>query len=317
MHSQDLSNTDSPRGPRPYARNGEITADTPWPEGMHRVALGVEYNGTAFRGFQVQSHDSLTVQGYLHEALSQVAAEPITLVCAGRTDSGVHATGQVVHFDTLASRPPKAWFMGANTKLPDGIAIRWAQAVMPQFHARFSAQSRTYRYLIHNVPTRPALMAKQVTWDKRKLNIDAMRQAASVLVGEHDFSAFRASQCQAKHPVRRIDYLHIGVRGDFIIVEIRANAFLHHMVRNIVGVLLAIAAGEADVGWAEQVLSSRDRTQGGVTAHPYGLYLVDVVYDECFGLPKCRPGPTLLSEPLGAFDHSASMDACIGGQTVR
>ncbi|WP_317929933.1 tRNA pseudouridine(38-40) synthase TruA [Halioxenophilus sp. WMMB6] len=265
---------------------------------MQRIALGVEYNGGLFRGFQVQKHDPKTVQGMLHLALSDIAAEPIELVCAGRTDAGVHASGQVIHFDTMAERPLKAWTMGVNTKLPDQIAVQWSKAVPFSFHARFSAQSRTYRYIILNSPTRPGIQNGLVTWDKRCLDLTVMRQAAALLEGEHDFSSFRAAQCQAKSPVRTIHYLKIIEHSPFIIIEVSANAFLHHMVRNIVGVLTTIAAGEKPLSWVNHVLEARDRCQGGVTAPAAGLYLVNVAYPGNFGLPGSRPGPGFLEIPL-------------------
>lgn len=283
---------------RIYTRNCEVTADVPMPSGMQRVALGVEYQGASFRGFQAQKHDPQTVQGYLQKALSWVADETITLVCAGRTDAGVHATGQVVHFDTLAVRPNKAWVHGVNARLPDGIAVNWAENVPASFHARFSARNRTYRYLVQNTPARPAILSQQVTWEKKPLSVEHMREAASFLIGEHDFSAFRASQCQARSPVRTMEYINILEQGRFLVVEIQANAFLHHMVRNIMGVLLHIGAGFQSVGWAKAVLDSRDRSQGGVTAPAQGLYLVNVDYPKEFTIPTRLPGPLMLEHPL-------------------
>ncbi|WP_111641978.1 tRNA pseudouridine(38-40) synthase TruA [Marinimicrobium alkaliphilum] len=284
-----------------YRRNGEIFPDTPWPEGMRRVALAVEYNGGAFHGFQTQRSGVVTVQQSLEQALSAVAAEPITLVCAGRTDAAVHATGQIVHFDTLAQRPMKAWIQGTRAHLPHGISVRWAQEVPPGFHARFSARSRTYRYLISDRPSYCALLHDQVTWSRHTLAVDKMRRAAEALVGEHDFTSFRASQCQAKSPVRRIEHLHIVRRGELIVLEIKANAFLHHMVRNIVGVLMSVGAGHAPESWAAEVLAARDRTSGGITARPFGLYLVAVDYARHWALPGLVPGPLFLSDPVGGL----------------
>ena len=277
-----------------YTRNCEVTPECEFPEGMQRLALGIEYSGHLFHGFQAQSHDTCTIQHGLEAALSAIANEPIKLVCAGRTDAGVHATNQVIHFDTLAQRPDKAWLRGANTHLPEGVSIRWVKAVTPAFHARFSARSRTYRYIIYNTPTPSALLNHHVTWDRRRLNIDKMVQASRVLLGEHDFSAFRAAQCQANNPVRRIDRIDISESGDFIVVEIQATAFLYHMVRNIMGVLLAIAADEKPVEWAKQVLESRDRQCGGVTAPAAGLYLVSIDYPQEFAIPKMSMGPYIL-----------------------
>lgn len=287
---------------REYRRNAEIFPDTPWPDGMRRVALAVEYQGSHYHGFQSQATGVKTVQQALEVALSAVADEPITLVCAGRTDAGVHATAQVVHFDTLAERPEKAWVKGTRAHLPADISVRWAMPVPPGFHARFSAQSRTYRYLISDRSSYSALTHSQITWSRKKLDLAAMREAARCLEGEQDFSSFRASQCQARSPVRRVDYIHLARRGDLIVVEIKANAFLHHMVRNIVGVLMAIGAGERPVGWMAEVLAARDRRRGGVTARPYGLYLVDVGYSAHFGLPVLSPGPLFVPEPLGQIE---------------
>lgn len=281
-----------------YTRNCELKAGMVFPEGMQRVCLGVEYNGALFQGFQAQKHTPDTVQESLQKALSSVADEKISLVCAGRTDAGVHASAQIVHFDTLAERPMKAWFLGVNARLPRGVSVRWAKAVSPDFHARFRARARTYRYLIYSSPTRPALMRDQVTWQKRPLDFAAMIDAASCLPGEHDFSSFRASQCQARSPVRHLQSLKFSRYRDLIVFELRANAFLHHMVRNIAGVLMAVACGDKPRQWVEAVLAARDRTQGGMTASPCGLYLVDVEYSPEFQLPTGQPGPWFLPEHL-------------------
>lgn len=285
-----------------YSRNCELKPGMIFPEGMQRICLGVEYNGSLFQGFQAQKHTAATVQESLQKALSSVADEAITLVCAGRTDAGVHATSQIVHFDTLAERPFKAWFLGANARLPDGVSIRWAKAVSPDFHARFSARARTYRYMIYNSPTRPALLRQQVTWQKRPLDFSAMVDAAACLPGEHDFSSFRASQCQARSPVRKLHSLRFSRYRDLIILELRANAFLHHMVRNIAGVLMTVGCGDKPRQWVEEVLAARDRTRGGVTAAPHGLYLVKVEYPAEFGLPDEDAGPWFLPERLDWID---------------
>lgn len=289
---------------KPYVRSGEIVADTPWPQGMHRIALGVEYKGTDFHGFQVQLNGVKTVQQALEAALSKVADEPISLVCAGRTDAGVHATNQVIHFDTLAQRPEKAWLRGTRPFLPDSVSIRWAREVVPQFHARFSAQNRTYRYLLTDAKVPSGLLHDQVTWSSRPLSVELMRVGASHLVGRHDFTSFRATQCQAKSPIRTIEYIHIVRRGDLILLEVQANAFLHHMVRNIVGVLMVVGAGDKPADWVGQVLAARDRSAGGVTAKPFGLYLVGVDYPASFGLPALPPGPLYFPEAIGGFAAS-------------
>ncbi|NIB41332.1 tRNA pseudouridine(38-40) synthase TruA [Pseudomaricurvus alkylphenolicus] len=286
---------------KPYSRNVEILEEGVFPEQMHRIALGVEYNGAAFHGFQKQPSGVDTVQQRLETALSKVADESLTLVCAGRTDTGVHGTNQIVHFDTLSCRPSKAWTMGVNALIPDTVSVKWAKEVSPRFHARFSARNRTYRYVIYNGPSRPALGFEQLTWVRHSLDLEAMRQGAAVLIGRHDFSSFRASQCQARSPVREIHYLHIARRGELVVVEIQANAFLHHMVRNIMGVLLAVGKGEQPSEWVSEVLEHRDRRKGGVTAKPNGLHLVAVDYPVSFQLPSASPGPVFFAESLGAF----------------
>lgn len=284
--------------PAVYSRNCELKPGMSFPEGMQRLCLRVEYNGALFHGFQAQKFAVATVQESLEAALSSVADEAITLVCAGRTDAGVHASAQIVHFDTLAKRPLKAWSLGVNARLPRGISVKWAHVVSDSFHARFSAMARTYRYVIYNDPTRPALMPEQVTWQKRPLNFAAMVKGASCLVGEHDFSSFRASQCQARSPVRHLQRLRFCRSRDLIIMEVRANAFLHHMVRNIAGVLMTIGCGDKPQQWAEEVLLARDRTQGGLTAPSAGLYLVKVDYNPEFQLPAGEPGPYFLPDAL-------------------
>ncbi|MGQ9424715.1 tRNA pseudouridine(38-40) synthase TruA [Gilvimarinus sp. F26214L] len=281
-----------------YTRNCELKPGMMFPEGMRRVCLCVEYNGAQFHGFQAQKFAVDTVQKSLQAALSSVADEPITLVCAGRTDAGVHASSQIVHFDTLAERPLKAWSLGVNARLPQGVSVRWAREIGPEFHARFSAVARSYRYIVYNSPTRPALMRDQVTWQKRPMNFERMVEAARCLVGEHDFSSFRASQCQARSPVRHLQRLRFARTRELMVVELRANAFLHHMVRNIMGVLMTVACGDKPAEWVAQVLEARDRTQGGVTAPAAGLYLVRVEYPEAFDLPAGEGGPYFLPETL-------------------
>lgn len=250
-----------------------------------RIALGLEYDGAEFRGWQIQGKEVRTVQGCLEQALSQVADEPVATICAGRTDAGVHATAQVVHFDTQARRSPRSWILGSNSNLPPDISVLWACPVAPTFHARFAALARRYRYLILNRPYRSALQHRRVAWCCQPLEVERMAAAARYLLGEHDFTSFRAQGCQAKSPVRTLYTLQVQRQQDLVLIEAEANAFLHHMVRNIVGVLLAIGAGERPVQWMREVLTARNRALGGVTAPAAGLYLVAVRYPEEFGLP--------------------------------
>lgn len=276
-------------------------------EGFSRIALGVEYKGSRYRGWQRQADGVPSVQQTLEEALSKVADSPVTLLCAGRTDAGVHACGQVVHFDTQVVRSMKAWTMGANINLPHDISVAWAKEMPANFHARFKAIARRYRYVIYNDQIRPAHMGQEVTWNHRPLDVERMALAADYLVGTHDFSAFRAGQCQAKSPIKNIHHLRVSRHGKMIVLDIRASAFLHHMVRNIAGVLMTIGAGERPVEWAKEVLESRERRTGGVTAHPFGLYLVQVEYHDEFQLPKRYIGPHFLTgyETLAADDPLA------------
>ncbi|MDH0748092.1 tRNA pseudouridine(38-40) synthase TruA [Pseudomonas sp. GD03842] len=264
-------------------------------EGYFRIALGVEYKGSRYSGWQRQSSGVLTVQETLENALSKVADSPVSLMCAGRTDAGVHACGQVVHFDTQAIRSMKAWTMGANINLPHDVSVTWAKEMPAHFHARFKAIARRYRYVIYNDQIRPAHLGQEITWNHRPLDVARMALAAECLVGTHDFSAFRAGQCQAKSPIKQIHHLRVTRHGQMIVIDIRANAFLHHMVRNIAGVLMTIGAGERPVEWARDVLESRVRRTGGVTAHPFGLYLVQVEYRDEFPLPERYIGPHFLT----------------------
>ena len=256
-----------------------------------RIALGVEYDGTAFRGWQIQQPGVRTIQGCLEQAIGEVADRPVGLVCAGRTDAGVHAAAQVVHFDTEAERSPRAWVFGANSNLTSEIAVSWAQPVPETFHARFSARARRYRYVIFNRPVRSALHRQRASWFYKPLDAARMREAGLYLVGEHDFSSFRSVECQAKSPVRTVYALELERRGDFLILEIEANAFLHRMVRNIAGVLMAIGSSARPIGWARDVLEARDRASGGNTAPPQGLCLIAVRYPEMFGLPAAGAVP--------------------------
>ena len=253
-----------------------------------RIALGIEYNGSAYCGWQYQDH-SPSIQDKVEKALAHVANHDVRVICAGRTDTGVHAYCQVVHFDTEAKRPDHSWVFGANTKLPGDITVLWAKEVDENFHARFSATSRTYRYVLLNRRVRPGLLNSRVSWDYRPLDLQRMQEAASHLVGEHDFDSYRAVACQAHSPVRTLKRLEITQSGDLFVFELEANGFLHHMVRNIVGVLMTIGAGEAEPIWSKEVLEKRDRTQGGITAPPDGLYFVAVQYPEEFEIPSLLP----------------------------
>lgn len=253
-----------------------------------RIALGIEYDGRHFHGWQSQS-TCTGVQDSVEAALSKVAAHPLRVVCAGRTDTGVHAMGQVVHFDSEAERSERAWIFGANANLPKSVSVVWMKPVSDEFHARFSARRRRYRYVIYNRAVRPTFLQWRVCWEYRELDAARMQAAAQYLVGEHDFSSYRALACQAKSPVRTLYRLDIRRRDDLVILELEANAFLHHMVRNIAGVLMAIGAGERKPQWAQEVLALRDRTLGGVTAPPHGLYFMGVEYPEQFEIPSLSP----------------------------
>ncbi len=252
-----------------------------------RYALGLEYDGTAFVGWQRQPAQR-SVQEVLEAALSVIADESLGVVAAGRTDAGVHASGQVVHFDTTRTRPLRAWTLGANVHLPDDVAVRWAQPVGPDFHARFGATGRTYRYLICERTCRPALLRRHAAWTHRPLEVGAMQAAAEVLVGQHDFSAFRAAGCQAHSPVRTLRRITVRRCGDLVLFEVEANAFLQHMVRNLVGSLCRIGRGERDADWLEGVLAARDRRLAGPTAPARGLTLSGVEYPRAFALPGAQ-----------------------------
>jgi tRNA pseudouridine38-40 synthase len=260
-----------------------------------RVALGIEYDGTAYNGWQRQKTGT-GVQSLVEDAISKVANKPVEVICAGRTDTGVHATSQVVHFDTHAERKQRGWVLGINTSLPDDVCVHWATFVDEKFHARFSASSRTYRYLILNRFVRSALHRNRAWWVYEPLDDKAMQAAADHLLGAHDFSAFRAARCQASTPNREISRLQVSRSGDWLAVTVTANAFLQHMVRNITGVLVMIGRGDEEPFWAKSVLESRDRTKGGVAAPPHGLTLIDVVYPTEFKIPKKRGQSTFFYE---------------------
>ncbi|MDZ7781837.1 MAG: tRNA pseudouridine(38-40) synthase TruA [Halioglobus sp.] len=260
--------------------------------GGTRIACRVEYDGSAYNGWQSQSGGNVTtVQDALQSALAAVAGTSVRLHCAGRTDTGVHAHAQFVHFDAPAPRSSKAWVVGGNANLPEDIRLHWARAVPAEFHARHSARSRLYRYVVSNTPVRPALLRDKVTWHRPELNAADMHEAAQALVGEQDFSAFRAASCQSASPMRNVHRVAVSRRRDLVVVEIEANAFLHHMVRNIAGTLLAIGEGRAPVAWLRELLRAGDRTLSAETAPARGLYLADVGYPHEFGLPATPPGP--------------------------
>ena len=250
-----------------------------------RIALGVEYDGKPYCGWQSQP-DGLTVQDALQAVLSQIADEPIGIVAAGRTDTGVHALEQVVHFDTTAHRPVSAWVRGVNTLLPKSIAVRWAHPVPDEFHARFSAEGRSYRYLLVNRSVRSAVHAGKAGWYHLPLDLDAMRAGAQHLLGEHDFSAFRAAECQAKSPVKQMYGIDIRREGDMVVFDVSANAFLHHMVRNLVGCLIYVGKGKHPPEWIAEILQLRERRLAAPTFAPDGLYLRRIQYDAKWGLPQ-------------------------------
>jgi len=250
-----------------------------------RIALGLEYAGDHFHGWQSQNN-APNVQDFVEKALSKVANHPIKVAVAGRTDTGVHAIAQVIHIDTDSKRKMYEWVKGANANLPSTISMLWAQSVDEDFHARFSATARHYRYIIFNRPVRPAVFNKKISWEYRHLDIESMQKAANYLIGEHDFTAFRAIACQAKSPVRTIFYLNIQRSGEYVILDVSANAFLYHQVRNIAGVLTAIGCGKKSPEWAQFVLESRDRKVAGKTAPANGLYLCGVDYPSRYHFPK-------------------------------
>jgi len=263
------------------------------------MACRIEYDGSGYNGWQLQPHEGVvTVQEKLEFALSKIAAEPVRVHCAGRTDTGVHAFSQVIHFDAPVPRSCKAWVVGGNANLPHDIRIHWAVPVTEDFHARFSAESRCYRYVIANTAIRSALSLKQVTWHRRELDQLAMHTAAQTLLGERDFSAFRAASCQSTSPMRNVQFIEVQRRGDLLIIEIVANAFLHHMVRNIAGALLAVGDGRKSLEWIVQLMAGRDRSLGVETASASGLYLADVQYPCHYALPQTPYGPLLIGTKL-------------------
>ncbi|PJD92620.1 MAG: tRNA pseudouridine(38-40) synthase TruA [Legionella sp.] len=260
-----------------------------------RIALVVEYDGSQYYGWQAQT-GLRTVQQALENAISKVADCDLTVVCAGRTDTGVHATNQVVHFDCDKPRSIRSWIHGANSFLPKDVCVKWGKEVPESFHARYSATARRYRYVIYNGAIRPALLRSNVTWQYRQLDHRLMHQAAQFLVGEQDFTSFRSVECQSNTPMRNIHKIEVSRTGDLLIIDVTANAFLHHMVRNIAGVLIAIGSGRHPVSWIEEVLAAKDRRLGAETAPSYGLYLVQVTYPKQFSINQSNPGPLFLWE---------------------
>lgn len=250
-----------------------------------RYAAGIEYCGAEYSGWQRQKHAE-SIQAHVEAALSKVADQPIEVICAGRTDAGVHANYQVIHFDSDAARENHSWLFGCNSNLPRDISLSWLKAVPDEFHARFSALKRRYRYLILNRPARPGIMQQYVTWECRPLDIDGMSKAAECLLGEHDFTSFRAAACQAKSPVRHVYDLKLSKTGSLIEMSIEANAFLHHMVRNIAGVLITVGTGKESVAWVKEVLQAKNRECAGVTAPASGLSLIAVEYPAEYALPE-------------------------------
>lgn len=257
---------------------------------MARIALGVEYVGTNYSGWQsqIQQAHVPSVQAEVERAITLIANHPVKIVCAGRTDAGVHASGQVVHCDVNVERDPRAWINGCNRYLPADIRILWMQTVSDDFSARRSALERHYKYVIYNSPIRPSLLSNSVSWHYSHLNVEYMHQAAQYWLGIHDFASFRGAGCQSKSSVREVKMIAVERRGDMVIIDILANAFLYHMVRNMVGVLLQIGSGGCAIEWAQQVLLAKCRAKAGITARPEGLYLVGVSYPEEFKIPQRR-----------------------------
>jgi len=253
-----------------------------------RLAIGLEYDGTSYAGWQQQT-GLPTIQDSLQKVLSAVADHPVVAVGSGRTDAGVHAVGQVAHFETTAERPVRGWVLGANSHLPSDIAVNWAMEVDASFHARHTAQARVYRYCMLRRATRPALQRDRICWTRATLDVDAMHKAAQALVGEHDFTSFRSAECQSPTAMRHIDSISVTGEGPLVIMEVSANAYLQHMVRNIAGTLLQVGAGERPPAWVGETLAARDRTRAGITAPAGGLYLWRVRYPPSLQIPELAP----------------------------
>lgn len=272
--------------------------------GVSRFAAGVEYQGTHYYGYQIQQNGLPTIQAELEKAFAQVAGGVrIDIHGAGRTDALVHASEQVVHFDSPVARSERAWLYGVNRYLPKDISLLWVKAVPSHFDARFRACRRRYRYVIYSDPIRPSLLRNTVTWTHKPLDAERMQEAAQSLLGTHDFSSFRASECQAKSPVKTITNIDVSRFGRFIVLDVRADGFLHHMVRNLAGTLMSVGAGEQPVSWVKDVLELRNRVHAGVTAPPQGLYMVRVEYPTEFVLPHREPGPCFLSAMPDVFER--------------
>lgn len=266
------------------------------PEGKTlKLALGIEYDGSRYYGWQRQN-EVRSVQEKLEKALSKVADHPVVVFCAGRTDAGVHGTGQVVHFETTSPRADAAWTLGVNANLPDDIAVRWVKAVPDEFHARFSATARRYRYVIYNHRLRPAILGNGITHYYHPLDAEKMQRAGQALIGENDFTSFRAVQCQSRTPWRNVMHLNVTRQGPYVVVDIKANAFVHHMVRNIVGSLMEIGTGNQPEEWMATLLAAKDRKLAAATAKAEGLYLVAVDYPSHFALPQPALGPLFLAD---------------------
>ncbi len=265
------------------------------PTSLYRLALGIEYDGSRYYGWQRQ-REVRSVQEKLEKALSQVANESVSVFCAGRTDAGVHATGQVVHFETQAARKDAAWTLGVNANLPGDIAVRWVTEVPESFHARFSATARRYRYIIYNHRLRPAVLQRGVTHFHMPLDAGRMHRAAQCLLGENDFTSFRAVQCQSRTPWRNVMHVQVERYGAWVVVDIKANAFVHHMVRNIVGSLLEVGCGNQPEAWIAELLAAKDRTLAAATAKAEGLYLVAVDYPDAYAIPRTPLGPLFLAD---------------------
>ncbi len=277
-----------------YTPNCRIPVGQSLPVGVTRYAAVVAYDGKSFCGFQKQKH-SPSIQQQLEEALSYVANETVLVSCAGRTDTGVHASHQVIHFDTSADRSGYNWMMGANSRLPNAVSMSWASSIAEGFHARFSATARTYRYVICAQKTRPAILAQGITWVKQELDIQLMNNACQYLLGEQNFTAFRGSGCQSLSACRNVQSAEVYHSGQLIVFEITANAFLLHMVRNIVGSLLSIGLGRKPPYWIAELIKQADRSKSAPTAPPSGLYLVNVSYPAQFNLPESAEGPIFIS----------------------